>query len=66
MMFLFKCNIDKTDRVNRIVIGLFIILSVVFNMTKLSLLLLGGILILEGVIGWCSIPFIIKKIKSLI
>lgn len=64
-MVSFQCNIDKTDRINRIVIGLLIILAVIFHMSKLFLIVLGAALIIEGLIGWCSIPYIIKKIKEL-
>jgi Protein of unknown function (DUF2892) len=62
-MFSFQCNIDKTDRINRIIIGLLIILAVIFSMSKLFFSLLGAALIIEGMIGWCSIPYLIKRMR---
>jgi hypothetical protein len=60
-MFSVKCNIDKTDRVNRTVIGLAIILGALFGLGKLFFLMLGLVLVIEGIIGWCSIPLFMKK-----
>ena len=63
-MFSFQCNIDKNDRINRIVIGVLILLAVLFHMSQTFLMALGAVLVIEGLIGWCSIPFFIKKIKD--
>ena len=63
-MFSLQCNIDKTDRINRIVIGVLIILAVVLSMSKFFFILLGLALIIEGFIGWCTIPYIITKLKT--
>jgi len=62
-MFSSQCNIDKTDRINRAVIGLLICLAVVIGMGKLFFILLGLALIIEGIVGWCFIPYVINKIK---
>ena len=62
-MFLKKCNIDKTDRINRAVIGALIFLAALIGMSKVFFMLLGIILMVEGLIGWCSIPYIISKFK---
>jgi hypothetical protein len=64
-MFSGQCNIDKTDRINRTVIGLALCFAVLIGMSKLFFLILGIVLVIEGVIGWCSIPYIIKKVKGL-
>ena len=64
-MFSLQCNIDKTDRINRIVIGVLIVLAVLFSMSKFFFILLGIALIVEGIIGWCTIPYIITKLKTL-
>ncbi len=58
-----KCNIDQTDRINRTVIGVFLCLGVLLHLGALTCFLLGVILIAEGIIGWCSIPILIEKIK---
>lgn len=59
-----KCNIDKTERTNRIVIGAIIALAALFGMGWLFFFIVGIILIVEGIIGWCAIPHLISKFKK--
>jgi hypothetical protein len=59
----FTCNIDKTDRVNRIIIGAGLCIAASIGLGKFFYITLGLILVIEGLIGWCSIPYIITKIK---
>ncbi len=61
-MFLTQCNIDKTDRINRVVIGVILFLAALFGMSKTFFMAVGVILIIEGWIGWCTIPYLINKI----
>jgi len=63
-MFLKQCNIDKTDRTNRVVIGALLFLAALFGMGKVFFMVVGLILIIEGLIGWCSIPYLISKISG--
>ncbi len=58
------CNIDKGDRINRTVIGVLLLVGAVLGFGKLFMMLLGIILIVQGVIGWCSIPVIVAKWKE--
>jgi hypothetical protein len=61
---LFKqCNIDKTDRINRMVIGIILFLAALIGMGKVFFMVIGLVLIVEGWIGWCSIPYLISKLK---
>lgn len=61
---LFKqCNIDKTDRINRAVIGAILVFAALIGMGKVFFIVAGLVLILEGAIGWCSIPIIMDKLK---
>ena len=62
-MFSLHCNIDKTDRINRVVIGLLLCIAVLIGMEKFFFMILGLVLVIEGVIGWCSIPYLIGRIK---
>ncbi len=62
-MFSRQCNIDKSDRINRTVIGLLLCIGVLIGLGKIFFMLLGLLLITEGIIGWCSIPYLISKIK---
>lgn len=62
-MFLKKCNIDKTDRINRVVIGAVLFLAALIGMSKLFFMVVGFVLVVEGLIGWCSIPYLINKLK---
>lgn len=59
----FACNIDKTDRINRTVIGAALCIAAIFGVGTFFYITLGIILITEGIIGWCSIPYLLKKIK---
>lgn len=63
-MFLKQCNIDKTDRMNRGVIGVLLFFAALIGMGKVFFMVLGLILVIEGLIGWCSIPYLIGKIKG--
>lgn len=62
-MLSIPCNIDKTDRVNRTVIGLLLVMGALIGMGKIFFMIVGLVLIIEGVIGWCSIPYLISKLK---
>jgi len=64
MMFAKQCNIDKTDRINRAVIGALIFIAALIGMSKVFFMVLGLVLVVEGWIGWCSIPYLIGKIKQ--
>lgn len=61
-MFSVKCNIDNTDRINRTVIGIALCLAVLIGLGKIFFMILGVILVVEGIIGWCSIPLLVNKI----
>jgi hypothetical protein len=63
VMFPVNCNINKTDRINRTIIGAAICIAALIGLGKFFFLILGFVLIIEGVIGWCSIPYLISKIK---
>lgn len=62
-MFLTSCNIDKTDRINRAVIGALLFFAALVGMGKIFYMTVGLVLIIEGLIGWCSIPYLIHKMK---
>ena len=57
------CNIDKNDRINRSIFGIVLILCVIFDVSKITYVIFGLILIIEGIVGWCYIPKLISKIK---
>lgn len=63
-MFLKECNIDKTDRINRTVIGVILFIAALIGMGKIFFMLVGLVLVIEGMIGWCYIPSLINKIKG--
>lgn len=58
-----QCNINKTDRINRSVIGALLIIAALIGMGKTFYVTVGLILIIEGLIGWCSIPYLIDKMR---
>ena len=63
-MFLKQCNIDKTDRTNRVVIGFVLLVAALIGMSKVFFMVMGLVLMVEGWIGWCSIPYLISKFKQ--
>ncbi|MDI9818974.1 MULTISPECIES: DUF2892 domain-containing protein [unclassified Legionella] len=62
----FACNIDRTDRINRLIIGAGLCIAALVGAGKFFYITLGLILVIEGLIGWCSIPYFITKIKNLL
>lgn len=58
-----SCNIDKTERINRTIIGVILVLAALLGAGKLFFIVVGGLLILSGLVGWCSIPVIMEKLK---
>lgn len=65
-MFSVQCNIDKSDRRNRMVIGVLLCLAALIGMSKTFFFVVGLVLIIEGYIGWCSIPFLLEKAKDIL
>lgn len=65
-MFSVQCNIDKSDRRNRIVIGILLCIAAIIGMSKTFFFIVGLILIIEGYIGWCSIPFLLEKAQTML
>ena len=58
-----SCNIDKTDRINRSILGILIFLAAYFDASRNFYMVIGVVLLLEGIIGWCTIPILLKKIR---
>lgn len=59
------CNIDKTDRINRSIFGVVLIIAALLGASMYFYLILGAILIVEGIIGWCSVPIIVSLVERL-
>lgn len=62
-MFGTTCNIDKTDRINRAIIGILLVIAALVGMGKVFFVTVGIVLFIEGIIGWCSIPYFISRFK---
>jgi len=43
-----QCNIDKTDRINRVVIGIILFFAALIGMGKVFFMVVGLFLIVEG------------------
>lgn len=54
------CNIDKTDRTNRTVLGVLLCLAAVLGAGRWFYFILGVVMIVQGYIGWCSIPYLMQ------
>ena len=59
-----QCNIYKTDRINRMVIGAILFFAALIGLGKVFFMVVGLVLIAEGWIGWCSIPYLIGQFKQ--
>jgi hypothetical protein len=59
----FVCNISRKDRTTRIVFGGLILLGVLLSLAKLYFIILAGIMIVEGLIGWCGIASFMDRFK---
>lgn len=59
-----ECNIEKSDRTNRMVIGVILVVGAVLGFGRFWAILVGLVLIAEGYIGWCGIPIIMSKFKK--
>ena len=59
------CNIDKTDRINRSIFGVVLIIAALLGASMYFYLIVGAILIIEGIIGWCSVPVIVSMVERL-
>ena len=65
-MFISHCNIDKNDRANRIVSGLLMLIAALLGAGKIFFIVLSVVLVVEGIIGWCSIPYLLNRLKRLV
>lgn len=63
-MFNLVCNIDKSDRTNRIVLGVILLLGALLHFGRWFFILFALVMIVEGAIGWCGIPIAVSKIKD--
>lgn len=63
-MFNKNCNIDQTDRTNRIVIGIMLCLAAIIQLSWLFYFIAGLVLIIEGVVGKCYIPKVVALVKK--
>lgn len=58
------CNIDQSDRINRAVIGLIIFLAALMGASSFFFMAVGVVMIIQGFIGWCSLPYFISLFKQ--
>ena len=56
-MFNVASNLESNERFSRLVIG------VLLGLGKLFAFLVGVILIIEAIIGWCGIPILAERFK---
>lgn len=61
-----QCNIDKTDRINRVVIGVILCVATFLGFSQVFFMFIGLVLVVQGAVGWCSIPLAVSKIKALL
>lgn len=57
----FSCNINQTERIARIALGVIILVGAIVGLGRWAAILISLVLIAEGAIGWCGIPVIMEK-----
>jgi hypothetical protein len=62
-MFNVASNLEFNERLSRLVIGIILLIGVLLGLGKLFAFLVGVILIIEAIIGWCGIPILAEKFK---
>jgi hypothetical protein len=62
-MFNVASNLESNERLSRLVIGIVLLIGVLLGLGKLFAFLVGVILIIEAIIGWCGIPIMAEKFK---
>lgn len=60
-----QCNIGETDRINRSIIGILLCLAALLDFGRWFYFLVGLILVIEGIIGWCYFPILTEKYRHL-
>lgn len=63
MMLNIVSNIHSSERLMRLTVGSLLLISLLVGLTKWAAFLLGVGLIIEGIIGWCGLPILVKKYK---
>jgi hypothetical protein len=63
MDFIKECNLENDEKLHRIIIGILIFLAALIGFGKVFFMLLGILLAVSGVVGWCAIPYLMKKIN---
>lgn len=54
-----KCNISQKDRVTRIGFGLLLLAAYFLSWSRDAFWIIGGIMIIEGMIGWCGMATLV-------
>lgn len=62
-MFNVASNLESNERLSRLVIGIVLLIGVLLGLGKLFAFLVGVILVIEAIIGWCGIPILAEKFK---
>jgi hypothetical protein len=63
MDFIKECNLENDEKMHRIIIGILIFLAALIGFGKVFFMLLGILLAVSGVVGWCAIPFLMQKLN---
>ena len=62
-MFNVASNLESNERFSRLGIGVILLIGVLLGLGKLFAFLVGVILIIEAIIGWCGIPILAERFK---
>lgn len=64
MDFIKECNLQNDEKMHRMIIGAIIFLAALLGMGKVFFMVVGILLAVSGVIGWCAIPYLMSKLNA--
>ena len=57
----FTSNISLVDRINRVAIGGYLILSAIIAIPSTIDFIVGVVVVVQGILGWCGMPALISS-----
>lgn len=64
MDFIKECNLQNDEKMHRMIIGAIIFLAALLGMGKVFFMVIGILLAVSGVVGWCAIPYLMSKLNA--
>lgn len=56
-------NIEKSQKIELIVWGVLLLITVIIGISRVFSLIIGAALVVQGILGWSVVPYLIKKLN---